>query len=135
MNRPKHPSGRPTLQKEAVLAFLAAHPGAGKRDLARALGVKGPERQALKDILHTLKDEGVIEQSKRRSFVQAGNLPEVTVLEIFGEDADGEPIARPTHWEREDPAPSILVLPGRDSRAPPPGRGDKILAQIGRAHV
>jgi ribonuclease R len=124
---------KPALSKDAVLAHLAAHPGDSKRDLARALGVKGPQRQALKDILATLKDEGAIEQGKRRSFAPAGALPEVAVLEIFGEDPDGEPLGRPLDWRRDEPAPSVLILPGRDDATTPPGRGDRVLARIARS--
>jgi ribonuclease R len=124
---------KPPLSKEAVLAHLASHPGDTKRDLARALGIKGHERQALKAILSELKDEGVIEQGKRRSYVPAGDLPEVAVLEIFGEDADGEPIARPVSWEREEPPPSVLILPGRDEEFSALGRGEKVLARISRS--
>ena len=85
----------PSLTKEAVLAHLAEHPGDGKREIARALGVKGHDRQVLKQILADLKDEGAIEQGRKRSFAPAGALPEVAVLEIFGEDPDGEPLGRP----------------------------------------
>ena len=123
----------PPLSKDAVLAHLAAHPGDTKRDLARALGIKGHERQALKAILSELKDEGIIEQGKRRSFVPAGDLPEVAVLEIFGEDPDGEPIGRPVEWRREEPAPSVLILPSGDEEFASLGRGEKVLARISRS--
>jgi ribonuclease R len=123
----------PPLSKDAVLAHLAAHPGDTKRDLARALGIKGHERHALKTILNELKDEGIIEQGKRRSFVPAGGLPEVAVLEIFGEDPDGEPIGRPVDWRREEPAPSVLILPSRDEEFSSLGRGEKVLARISRS--
>lgn len=123
----------PPLSKDAVLAHLAAHPGDTKRDLARALGIKGHERQALKTILNELKDEGIIEKGKRRSFVPAGDLPEVAVLEIFGEDPDGEPIGRPVEWRREEPVPSVLILPNRDEEFASLGRGEKVLARISRS--
>ncbi|HXJ03137.1 MAG TPA: ribonuclease R [Micropepsaceae bacterium] len=121
------------LSKEAVLARLAAHPGETKRDLARALGVKGPERQVLKRILAGLAEEGTIERGRKRSFVPAGELPEVAVLEIFGEDPDGEPLGRPVEWKSEGPAPSVLILPGREETGAP-GRGERVLARIARSH-
>jgi len=88
-------SSQPTLTKDAVLEHLASHPGDTKRDIARALKVKGSERQILKHILSELADQGTIEKGRRRSFVPSGELPEVAVLEIFGEDPDGEPLGRP----------------------------------------
>ena len=124
---------RPALSREAVLAYLAAHPGQTKRDLARALKVKGPARQALKLILADLAEEGAIERGRKRSLVPAGALPEVAVLEIFGEDPDGEPLGRPAEWTGEGPAPSVLILPGREETSAP-GRGERVLARISRAH-
>ena len=50
-------SPRPALTKDAVLEHLATHPGDTKRDIARALKVKGPDRQILKHILVELADE------------------------------------------------------------------------------
>jgi ribonuclease R len=118
------------LSKETVLAHLASHPGDTKRDLARALGVKGHDRQALKQILSGLKAEGVIEQGKKRSFVPAGVLPEVTVLEIFGENPDGELLGRPIAWKEDEPAPSVLIVPGREDAAL--GRGERVLVRLAR---
>jgi ribonuclease R len=116
-----------------ILAHLAAHPGDTKRDLARALGVKGPARQLLKHILAELAEEGTVERGRKKSFVPVGALPDVTVLEIFGEDPDGEPLGRPVEWAGEGPAPSVLILPGRDETSAP-GRGERVLARISRSH-
>jgi ribonuclease R len=121
------------LSKEEILARLAAHPGETKRDLARALGVKGQDRQVLKQILAELAAAGAIERGRKRSFVPAGELPEVAVLEIFGEDPDGEPLGRPLEWKGEGPAPSVLILPGREETSAP-GRGERVLARIARSH-
>jgi ribonuclease R len=115
-----------------VLEHLAAHPGDTKRDIARALKVKGSERQILKHILSELADAGTLEKGPRRSFVPAGELPEVAVLEIFSEDPDGEPLGRPVEWRGDGPTPSVLILPGRDETSAP-GRGEKVLARISRA--
>ena len=115
-----------------MLEHLAAHPGDTKRDIARALKVKGPDRQILKHILAELADEGTIEKGRRRSFVPSGELPEVAVLEIFSEDPDGEPLAKPVEWRGEGPAPSVLILPGREETSAP-GRGEKVLARISRS--
>jgi ribonuclease R len=127
-----NPTAPPPLSKDVVLAHLAAHPGDTKRDLARALKIKGHDRQALKSILAELKDEGAIEQGKRRSLLPSGELPEVAVLEIFGEDPDGEPIGRPAEWHRSEPAPSVLILPGREEETSALGRGERVLARLVR---
>ena len=47
-----------------MLAHFSAHPRATKRDLAKALGVRGAERQALKQILKELAEEGLIQRKR-----------------------------------------------------------------------
>ena len=122
----------PALSRDAVLAHLAAHPGDTKRELARALGVRGADRQELKRLLKELAEEGAIERGKKKSFTPPGSLPEVAVLEITGEDPDGELIARPIHWTREETAPHVLIVPGREIAGPALGRGEHLLARITR---
>ncbi|HEX5279282.1 MAG TPA: ribonuclease R [Micropepsaceae bacterium] len=122
---------RPALTRDTVLEHLAAHPGDTKRDLVRALGVKGAERQVLKEILAELAEQGAVARGRRRSYVPAGGLPDMAVLEIFGEDPDGEPLARPVEWDDPSEPPAVLVLPGRDEVSAP-GRGERILARISR---
>ncbi len=87
----KRSSGEfPPLDKTRVLEALAKQPQASKRDLARVLRVKGSERIALKRILKELETENAITRSARRRYAPAGNIAEVTVLEIVGQDPDGE---------------------------------------------
>ena len=131
MAKPSKREQRPALSRDAILEYLAAHPGDTKRDLVRALKVKGPERQILKQILSELTDEGALERGRKRSYVRPNELPDMAILEICGEDPDGEPLARPVEWEGSGPAPQILVLPGRDEISAP-GRGERILARISR---
>src|SRR5258706_11414917 len=123
---------RPALSRESILAHLAIHPGDTKRDLARAFGVKGAERKVLKQILAEMAEEGAVQRGRKRSLVPAGAIPEVAVLEIFGEDPDGEPHGRPVEWAGEGPAPSILILPGREE-ASAPGRGMRVLDRIAQS--
>ena len=119
MAKPPRQVSRPPLSRESILAHLAAHPGDTKRDLASALAVKGAERKVLKQILAEMAAEGMIERGRKRSLVPAGALPEVAVLEIFGEDPDGEPLGRPVEWAADGPSPSVLILPGREETSPP----------------
>jgi ribonuclease R len=124
---------RPSLSRDLVLAHLAAHPGDTKRDLVRAFGVKGFERQALKQILSELKVEGAIEKGPKKSYVPSGELPEVAVLEIFGEDPDGELLGRPVEWTSNTAPPVVLIVPGREDTTRPIGRGERVLARIARS--
>jgi ribonuclease R len=130
MPRRRHTEDEP-LSRERVLEAIAKEPQATKRDIARTLGIKGAERIALKRILKDLESEGVVSKGPRRAYARAGSLPEVTVLEICGQDPDGELLARPTHWEQESEPPHIIVVPGRESEAGPAlGRGERILARL-----
>ena len=127
---PKRAANTP-LTRERVLEALANEPQGTKRDIARALGIKGAERIALKRILKELESEGVLSKAPRRAYTRAGELPGVTVLEIIGQDPDGELLARPTRWEHEDAPPHIIVVPGRESEAGPAlGRGERVLARL-----
>jgi ribonuclease R len=114
------------------LEALAANPSGTKRDLARALHVTGNERIALKRILKELETEGAIARGHKRSYEKPGALPEVTVLEITGQDPDGELLARPQRWEHDEPPPQIIVVPGREdeSHGPALGVGERVLARL-----
>jgi len=114
-----------------VLDALASEPGATKRDLARLLKVKGGERIALKRILKELDQEGTVTGNRKKGYTRPGELPEVTVLEITGQDTDGELLGRPQRWESNEEPPKIYILPGRDGDAGPAlGRGERVLARL-----
>ena len=117
--------------KQEILDFLAtASDQAGKREIARAFGVKGGDRIALKALLRDMADDGLI-AGLRRKLTRAGVLPPVTVLEIVSRDADGEFIARPAVWDEEHgPPPRILMSESRREAGPAAGIGDRVLARI-----
>ncbi len=121
--------------REQILAFLAEHPGeAGKREIARAFGIKGSARIPLKRILKEIEAEGLVVRRGKR-LGKPGALPPVAVLLVTGRDADGELVGEPVNWEQEDgPAPQIPIMPERHrSPGPMPGVGDKVLARIAEA--
>ena len=128
----KRKDGKPRLDKSCVLEALANNPGGTKRDLARALKVSGNERITLKRILKDLESEGSIARGRKRSYQRPGELPEVSVLEIIGQDPDGELLARPQRWEHDELPPQIIVVPGREDEAHGPalGAGERILARL-----
>jgi ribonuclease R len=120
----------PLPSREEVLAFIAEHPGeAGKREIARAFGIRGGDKIALKALLKDLESGGVVEKRRGR-LTRPGDLPPVTVLEITARDRDGEFIAVPSEWPTEDgDPPRIVVAPGKGP-GPAPGVGDRVLAKI-----
>ncbi len=125
---PKNTNTQP-LNKARVLDALAQSPSATKRDLTRLLNIKGNERIALKRILKELEEEGLLERGRKRTYTKPGALPEVTVLEITGQDPDGELLARPVKWDEDGDPPQIIVLPSRDEGARV-GTGDRFLGRL-----
>jgi ribonuclease R len=118
-----------SIDKARVLETLAANPGATKRDLVRLLAVKGSDRIVLKRTLKELTAEGVIDGTRKRGFTPPGSLPPVTVLEIAGEDRDGDLLARPMRWDEEGDPPKIYVSAGEGAA---PGIGERVLARLTR---
>ncbi len=127
--RPAH-TGLPSRQQ--VLDFIAGSSDpAGKREIARAFGLKGQEKIALKALLRDMADEGLIDGEKR-AFHRMGGVPKVTVLRVAAIE-DGEAIAIPDNWSPDDatPPPRIrLVERGRVSALK---LGDRVLARTEEA--
>ena len=120
--------------KQQILDFLENRDvKSGKREIARAFGVKGGDRVALKEFLRSMADDGLIAGS-RRKLVKPGALPPVTVIEIVSRDHDGEFVARPATWDEEQgPLPRILMAESKRETGPAAGIGDRVLARITRA--
>jgi ribonuclease R len=113
---------------EEILAFLRDNPTVtARRDIARAFGLKGAAKLELRRLLAEMADSGQIER-KRRRVRPEGVLPPVLVLRVTGPDAEGELWAEPMEWERDGPAPRILVLARRDD--PALGAGDRLLGRM-----
>ena len=123
---------------DQILEFLrTADAKTGKREIARAFGIKGADRIELKRLLRKMADDGMI-ASRRKRLADASALPPVTVLRIAGIDNDGELFAHPVEWDTRDerPTPRVLVLRGKPARResggeqPVVGTGDTILARL-----
>ncbi len=117
--------------KQEIIDFLERSTAqAGKREIARAFGVKGADRITLKALLRDMADEGLIAGS-RRKLTRPGTLPPVTVLDIVSRDPDGEFVARPATWDEEHGAPPrILMVESKREAGPAAGIGDRVLARI-----
>ena len=131
---PKHPHGLPSREK--VLDFLQnADSIVGKREIAKAFGLKGQEKIALKKLLKDMAEEGLID-GKRTAYHRMGGVPKVTVLRVV-EIEDGEPIAIPDSWQPDDGTtpPRIRVIEAKKgkSRHAALRKGDRILARTEEA--
>ena len=125
----KHP-GMPSSQQ--ILDFIAASDQpAGKREIARAFGLHGADKIALKALLKDMADEGLIDSAPGRAFHKMGGVPKVTVLRIV--DVEGDSVyAVPENWSADGPPPRLRVVE-RGKRQAALGPGDRILARTEEA--
>ncbi|MBK9431693.1 MAG: VacB/RNase II family 3'-5' exoribonuclease [Sphingomonadales bacterium] len=122
--------GLPT--REQILEFIEqSREPAGKREIARAFGLHGSDKIALKALLKDMTDEGIVDLAPGRAFHKMGGVPKVTVLKIV--DVSGNQLlAIPERWEAEGiPVPKLRVVErGRKGAL---GIGDRILARTEEA--
>ncbi|WP_298466478.1 VacB/RNase II family 3'-5' exoribonuclease [uncultured Erythrobacter sp.] len=127
----KRPEGMPS--REQVIQFIqSSEIPAGKREIAKAFGLKGQEKIALKRLLKDMAEEGLID-GKKTAYHRMGGVPKVTVLRVVDIE-DGEPVAVPDSWSPDAPEkPPRLTLKemkGRGGkRAPALKPGDRVLAR------
>ncbi|MGB9025301.1 MAG: ribonuclease R, partial [Rhodomicrobium sp.] len=97
------------IAKEDILQFIHSSPGnIGRREIARAFGIKGADRIDLKRVLKELTADGLIADSRRSMRKEA--LPQVGVIVIRSQDKNGDLIATPLHWNEDDGAPPRILL-------------------------
>jgi len=132
---PRKPkAGLPTPKQ--ILEFIeTSDQPAGKREIARAFGLKGNDKIALKTLLKDMADEGLIDSAPGRAFHKMGGVPKVTVLRVTSVE-DGEVWATPEQWHADAPPPKLRVIErGKRSAL---GLNDRILARTeerGKGHV
>ena len=121
--------------RDEIIEFIKTSPTkVGKREIARAFGVRGPQRVDFNRLLASMTEDGML-SGDRKSLRKKGGLPPVTILEVTGRDDDGDLIAKPAVWEEEGERPEVLIAP-RKARGPEVdieasiGVGDRVLARI-----
>ena len=128
--------GMPSRQQ--VLDFIAnAAEEVGKREIAKAFGLKGAEKIELKALLKDMAEEGLID-GNRTAYHRMGGVPKVTVLRVIGVE-DGMPVAVPDKWEPDDAGapPRLTVVEQRVAQKKGPQMrgvgalkpGDRILSR------
>ena len=114
--------------RQAILDFIATQKtSVGKREIAKAFGIKGAARIDLKRLLKELEAEGHLEKRKK-SYSDPERLPPVSVLLVTGPDKDGDLYAKPLEWGGEGVEPVVLIIPRAGDSAL--GAGDRILARL-----
>jgi ribonuclease R len=118
--------------REQVLEFIRTAEGpAGKREIARAFGLKGQEKIALKKLLADMAEEGLID-GRKSAYHRMGGLPKVTVLRVVEID-DGQPIAVPDSWQPDEGTapPRVRIVESKKGGAL--RKGDRVLARTEEA--
>lgn len=122
-----------TLPSEQdILDFIASSDRpAGKKEIARAFGLKGQDKIQLKALLKKMADKGAVDFGPGKSVHKAGGLPRVTVLRIVDVDDNGQVFAEPERWDNDAPAPRLRLK--EKGRRKPLGVGERILARTEQA--
>ncbi len=133
-DRPQRSGRAPkSAPAEAILAAVkAADAASGKREIARALKVKGSEaRKALRETLRDLEHEGEIVRTRGKRVKARGALPPTSAIDILSVDDDGDLIAAPSEWDGPADPPMIRIRSEDAARhKPAPGPGDRVLARL-----
>jgi ribonuclease R len=125
----KAPRGLP--DRETVLAYLREHGEAAKADMARAFGLKGADRRALREMLKTLETEGALARRGRRGFAEAGSTPPVGVVDVVERDTDGDLFVKLVKGGED--VPLARLAPDKlEAKAGAPGLGDRLLVRFTR---
>jgi ribonuclease R len=135
----KRPKSRPAVtrrtqglpDKAALVAFLREAGEAEKADIAKAFGLKGEQRRALRQMLKELETEGALGRRGRRGFAEAGALPPVGVADVVERDADGDLFVLLTKGEA-DTQPVRLAPSRDDAKAGAAAVGDRLLVRFER---
>lgn len=123
---PKKKAAAPFPTREQIIEFLKDNPDAGRRQIARAFGITGDERLELKILLKQMDRDGQLEGGPRR----VEPLPSVAVIQIRSVTLDGEPIAEPVGWSRDEAPPKIFIAD--NGKIGVVGLGDRLLAKLER---
>ncbi len=111
---------------EEILSFVDARGGhATGREIAKAFGLTGAARVALRRRLQALREAGRLTRPSRRRIRRKRELPPVAVVEITGIDEDGELLGETA----AAPGAALRILV-EFLDGPAPGIGDRLLARL-----
>jgi ribonuclease R len=124
----RFPQGLPN--RETLLNYLRETGEADRAAIARAFGLKGADRRAMRDMLKELEDSSALSRRGRKGFAETGALPDVGVVDVVERDPDGDLLVR---LAKAQDAPLVVLAPDRQAEAgQAPGLGDRLLVRFVR---
>jgi ribonuclease R len=129
----KRPSKKqPLPSKSQLVEYIKQSPDTpSRRDIARAFGIRGPDRAWLRQVLWELEDDGLVIRHRGKRVGAVDRLPPVAVLEVALVDDDGDALCKPVAEEEAAAAgDAIIRLVQKRGRAP--DIGDRVLARLQR---
>jgi ribonuclease R len=129
------PQGEGAMPTKAqILSFIEQSPEkVGKREIAKAFGIAGNDKIALKKLLGEMNSDGSL-AGNRKDLHQPGSLPPLSTLDITSRDVQGDLVGEPIVWEHtEGERPKVLITRAKAAPGEPAyGVGDRVLAKITR---
>jgi len=124
------PTRTPGLpDRDTLLRHIRETGETDRSELARAFGLKGADRRALRELLGELQAEGVLARRGRKGVAELGALPPVGVVDVVERDTDGDLFVRLTKGAEDTPL--VRLAPDRgEAVAGAPGLGDRLLVRF-----
>ena len=104
------------LRQQILTAIREKPDRLSRKDLARALGIKGEDRRELRAVLRDMVNDGAIILSKSKTYREAGELPGVMVIRVAEIDEHGDMIGVPDKWQGDGEPPRLIVREGNISK-------------------
>ena len=121
---------QPLPSLDALRRYLRAAPGrVGKTEISRHFGLTTEQRPALRALLKQLQQLGTIVPAGGKQIRDATKLPDLALVEVFGTDPDGDPLARPVEWSGPGRPPLVYMQPERRGD-PALAPGERVLAKL-----
>ncbi len=126
---PKAPLGLP--DRDTLARFIEEAGETDVTQIARAFGIKGGDRRALRQMLRDMAGTGALGRRGRKGVATPGSLPPTGIVDVVSRDIDGELYVKLAKAGEDTPA--VRLVPGKhEAGVQAPGMGDRLLVRFDR---